>query len=240
MELGCGSALIWGDATAIREKTVAPAYRFTVTQLQVVDHPLIADAIRQLRDERTPNADFLRLAGEITRYLAYEAFRTVPVVQTTVDTPVMKNAPAVRVEREYLIVPILRAGLGMSPAVQAVLPRHRVCLMGLRRNEETLQPDLYLDGLPERLDGVSVVICDPMLATGGSLIAAIELLKSRGAADITALVLIASQPGVDVVSAAHPDVRIAAAALDPILNDVGYITPGLGDAGDRLFGPPAR
>ena len=206
----------------------------------MVDHPLIADAIRQLRDERTPNADFLRLAGEITRYLAYEAFRTVPVVQTTVDTPVMKNAPAVRVEREYLIVPILRAGLGMSPAVQAVLPRHRVCLMGLGRNEETLQPDLYLDGLPERLDGVSVVICDPMLATGGSLIAAIELLKSRGAADITALVLIASQPGVDVVSAAHPDVRIAAAALDPILNDVGYITPGLGDAGDRLFGPPAR
>jgi len=211
-----------------------------VTQLLVVDHPLIADAIRQLRDERTPNVDFLRLAGEITRYLAYEAFRTVPVVPTTVDTPVMKNAPAVRVEREYLIVPILRAGLGMSPAVQAVLPRHRVCLMGLRRNEEPWQPDLYLDGLPERLDGVSVVICDPMLATGGSLIAAIELLKSRGAADITALVLIASQPGVDVVSAAPPDVRIAAAALDPILNDVGYITPGLGDAGDRLFGPPAR
>ncbi|MEI8147835.1 MAG: uracil phosphoribosyltransferase [Actinomycetes bacterium] len=211
-----------------------------MTQLHVVDHPLIADAIRQLRDERTPNGDFLRLAGEITRYLAYEAFRSVPVVQTTVNTPVMKNAPAVRVEREYLIVPILRAGLGMSPAVQAVLPRHRVCLMGLRRNEETLQPDLYLDGLPDRLDGVSVVICDPMLATGGSLIAAIELLKSRGAADITALVLIASQPGVDLVSAAHPDVRIAAAALDPILNDVGYITPGLGDAGDRLFGPPAR
>ena len=211
-----------------------------MTQLHVVDHPLIADAIRQLRDERTPNGDFLRLAGEITRYLAYEAFRSVPVVQTTVNTPVMKNAPAVRVEREYLIVPILRAGLGMSPAVQAVLPRHRVCLMGLRRNEETLQPDLYLDGLPDRLDGVSVVICDPMLATGGSLIAAIELLKSRGAADITALVLIASQPGVDLVSAAHPEVRIAAAALDPILNDVGYITPGLGDAGDRLFGPPAR
>jgi uracil phosphoribosyltransferase len=112
--------------------------------------------------------------------------------------------------------------------------------MGLRRNEETLQPDLYLDGLPDQLNGVSVVICDPMLATGGSLIAAIELLKSRGAADITALVLIASQPGVDLVSAAHPDVRIAAAALDPILNEVGYITPGLGDAGDRLFGPPAR
>ena len=152
----------------------------------------------------------------------------------------MKGAPAVRVDREYLIVPILRAGLGMSPAVQAVLPKHRVCLMGLRRNEETLQPDLYLDGLPERLDGVSVVICDPMLATGGSLVAAIDLLKQRGAADITALVLIAAQAGVDHVHGLHDDVRIVAAALDPVLNDVGYITPGLGDAGDRLFGPPAR
>lgn len=209
-------------------------------ELLVVDHPLIADAVRQLRDERTPNADFLRLAGDISRYLTYEAFRHAPVTPTTVDTPVMKAAPAVRVDREYLIVPILRAGLGMSPAVQAVLPKHRVCLMGLRRNEETLQPDLYLDGLPERLDGVSVVICDPMLATGGSLVAAIELLKQRGAADITALVLIAAQAGVDFVHGLHGDVRIVSAALDPVLNDVGYITPGLGDAGDRLFGPPAR
>ena len=209
-------------------------------ELLVVDHPLIADAVRQLRDEKTPNADFLRLAGDISRYLTYEAFRHAPVTPTTVDTPVMKGAPAVRVDREYLIVPILRAGLGMSPAVQAVLPKHRVCLMGLRRNEETLQPDLYLDGLPERLDGVSVVICDPMLATGGSLVAAIDLLKQRGAADITALVLIAAQAGVDHGHGLHDDVRIVAAALDPVLNDVGYITPGLGDAGDRLFGPPAR
>ena len=209
-------------------------------ELLVVDHPLIADAVRQLRDEKTPNADFLRLAGDISRYLTYEAFRHAPVTPPTVDTPVMKGAPAVRVDREYLIVPILRAGLGMSPAVQAVLPKHRVCLMGLRRNEETLQPDLYLDGLPERLDGVSVVICDPMLATGGSLVAAIDLLKQRGAADITALVLIAAQAGVDHVHGLHDDGRIVAAALDPVLNDVGYITPGLGDAGDRLFGPPAR
>jgi len=211
-----------------------------VPELLVVDHPLIADAVRQLRDEKTPNADFLRLAGDISRYLTYEAFRHAPVTPTTVDTPVMKGAPAIRVDREYLIVPILRAGLGMSPAVQAVLPKHRVCLMGLRRNEETLQPDLYLDGLPERLDGVSVVICDPMLATGGSLVAAIDLLKQRGAADITALVLIAAQAGVDHVHGLHDAVRIVAAALDPVLNDVGYITPGLGDAGDRLFGPPAR
>ena len=216
------------------------AYRDPVPELLVVEHPLIADAVRQLRDERTANSDFLRLAGEITRFLAYEAFRTVPSSMTTVDTPVMKNAPAVRVEREYVIVPILRAGLGMSPAVQAVLPRHRVCLMGLRRNEETLQPDIYLDGLPDDLAGTSVVITDPMLATGGSLNAVVDIMKRRGATDITALVLIASVPGVEAVHGANPDVKLVAAALDPILNDVGYIVPGLGDAGDRLFGLPVR
>ena len=212
------------------------AYRDAVPELLVVEHPLIADAVRQLRDERTANSDFLRLAGEITRFLAYEAFRTVPSSMTTVDTPVMKNAPAVRVEREYVIVPILRAGLGMSPAVQAVLPRHRVCLMGLRRNEETLQPDIYLDGLPDDLAGTSVVITDPMLATGGSLNAVVDIMKRRGATDITALVLIASVPGVEAVHGANPDVKLVAAALDPILNDVGYIVPGLGDAGDRQIG----
>ena len=216
------------------------AYRGFVAMLLVVDHPLIADAVRQLRDERTANSDFLRLAGEITRFLAYEAFRNVPITATTVNTPVIKDAPAVKVEREYVVVPILRAGLGMSPAVQAVLPRHRVCLMGLRRNEETLQPDLYLDGLPDDLSDTSVVITDPMLATGGSLNAVIDIIKTRGATDITALVLIASVPGVDAVHSRHPDVKLVAAALDPILNDVGYIVPGLGDAGDRLFGLPVR
>ena len=146
----------------------------------VIAHPLVADKIRQLRDVRTSNADFLRLAGEISRFVAYEAFRSTPVTPTTVDTPVVKGAPALRVDTEYLIVPILRAGLGMSPAVQEVLPHHRVCLVGLRRNEVTLQPDVYLDGLPETLRGVRVVLCDPMLATGGSLLATIEMLKKAG------------------------------------------------------------
>ncbi len=208
--------------------------------LFVVDHPIVADKIRQLRDVRTSNADFLRLAGEISRFVAYEAFRDTPLSDTTVDTPVMKGAPAQRIETEYLIVPILRAGLGMSPAVQEVLPLHRVCLVGLRRNEHTLQPDVYLDGLPDSLIGVHVVICDPMLATGGSLDRVLEMLGERGADATTVLCLIAAQPGVDFVVSRHPDVRIVAAALDAELNDVGYITPGLGDAGDRLFGPPAR
>ncbi len=201
---------------------------------------MVADKVRQLRDVRTTNADFLRLAGEISRFVAYEAFRETPVAKTTVDTPVTKGAPALRIDSEYLIVPILRAGLGMSPAVQEVLPLHRVCLVGLRRNEVTLMPDVYLDGLPESLEGVHVVICDPMLATGGSLDCVLEMLRERGAGEITVLCLIASQPGVDFVLSRHPEIKIVAAALDAELNDVGYITPGLGDAGDRLFGPPAR
>jgi uracil phosphoribosyltransferase len=211
-----------------------------VDSLLVLQHPVVADKVRQLRDVRTSNADFLRLAGEISRFVAYEAFRDTPVAPTTVDTPVVKGAPALRIETEYLIVPILRAGLGMSPAVQEVLPLHRVCLVGLRRNEVTLKPDVYLDGLPESLAGVHVVICDPMLATGGSLDCVLEMLRERGAGEITVLCLIAAQPGVDFVLARHPEITIVAAALDAELNDVGYITPGLGDAGDRLFGPPAR
>jgi uracil phosphoribosyltransferase len=128
----------------------------------------------------------------------------------------------------------------MSPAVQEVLPHHRVCLVGLRRNEETLKPDVYLDGLPETLEGVHVVLCDPMLATGGSIDCVIAMLRERGVGTITVLCLVAAQPGVDFLFSRHPKIRIVAAALDAELNAVGYITPGLGDAGDRLFGPPAR
>ncbi len=208
--------------------------------LHVVDHPIVADKIRELRDKQTANADFLRLAGEISIFLTYEAFRDAPTVTTLVDTPVVDGAAALRVEREYLIVPILRAGLGMSPAAQAVLPRHRVCLVGLRRNDATLQPDVYLDGLPENLTGAAVVVCDPMLATGGSLVCVLDMLRARGAGEITVLCLIASAPGVAHVRRSHEDVRIFTAALDPELTAAGYITPGLGDAGDRLFGPPAR
>lgn len=208
--------------------------------LQVINHPIVADKVRQLRDRSTSNADFLRLAGEISRFVAYEAFRTTPLTATTVDTPVVKGAPSVRIDTEYVIVPILRAGLGMSPAVQEVLPHHRVCLVGLRRNEATLQPAVYLDGLPDSLEGAHVVLCDPMLATGGSLVCVLDMLSARGATDVTVLCLIAAQPGVDFVLSRHPKVTIVAAALDAELTDVGYITPGLGDAGDRLFGPPVH
>jgi uracil phosphoribosyltransferase len=206
----------------------------------VVTHPLVADKVRQLRDAATTNADFLRLAGEISRFVAYEAFRDTPLTATTVDTPVMKGAPAVMVETEYVIVPILRAGLGMSPAVQELLPHNRVCLVGLRRNEVTLQPGVYLDGLPDSLEGAHVVVCDPMLATGGSLVCVLDMLSSRGATDVTVLCLIAARAGIEQVASRYPSVTVVAAALDEQLNDVGYIVPGLGDAGDRLFGPPVR
>jgi uracil phosphoribosyltransferase len=206
----------------------------------IIQHPVVADKVRQLRDRSTRNADFLRLAGEISRFLAYEAFRGIATTATTVDTPVVSGAPAVEITTTFVIVPILRAGLGMTPAVQEVLPRHRVCLVGLRRNEETLRPDIYLDGLPEHLEGAPVVLCDPMLATGGSLVYVLDMLRARGAGEITALCLIAAQPGIDFVALHHPDVRVVAAALDERLTDKGYITPGLGDAGDRLFGPPVR
>ncbi len=206
----------------------------------IIRHPIVEDKVRQIRDKETSNADFLRLAGEISRFLAYEAFRHIEATPTTVDTPVVAGAPAVRVDTQFVIVPILRAGLGMTPAVQEFLPRHRVCLVGLRRNEETLRADVYLDGLPEDLEEAPVVLCDPMLATGGSLIQVLDMLRQRNAGEITALCLIAAKPGVAAVSEAHPDVQIVAAALDEELTSIGYITPGLGDAGDRLFGPPVH
>lgn len=196
--------------------------------------------MRQLRDRSTSNADFLRLAGEISRFLAYEAFRNVPLEETTVDTPVQEGARARKIVTSFTVVPILRAGLGMSPAVQEVLPHHRVCLVGLRRNEETLTPDIYLDGLPDALDGAPVIVCDPMLATGGSMRLVLDMLVARGAGEITALCLIAAPEGLQEIQSTHPDVRIVAAALDERLTEVGYIMPGLGDAGDRLFGPPVH
>jgi uracil phosphoribosyltransferase len=212
----------------------------TADRVTILDHPLVHHRLRFLRDEHTANPEFLRLAGELSRYVAYEAFRAAPLVDTRIDTPVATDVPAKVIEEEYLVVPILRAGLGMVPAVQEVVPRSRVCLVGLRRNEVTLEADVYLDGLPDRIDGAHVVVCDPMLATGGSLIQVADMLVARGAGDVTALCLIASVPGVERFCAAHPMARVVAAALDTTLNDVGYIVPGLGDAGDRLFGPPPR
>lgn len=203
----------------------------------VLNHPLVQHRLRWLRDRSTDAAAFGRLVGELSGFVAYEAFRSAPLTATTVDTPLVDHAAASVVDDDYLVVPILRAGLAMAPAVQAVLASSRLGLVGLRRDERTLAPSLYLDGLPARLDGTHVVVCDPMLATGGSLCLVADLLAERGAREVTVLCLIAAVPGVERFSGLHPTAKVVTAALDAALDDRGFIVPGLGDAGDRLFGP---
>jgi len=205
----------------------------------VVDHPLVADRLTRLRDRATENATFGRLTSELSALLAYEALRDLGTVVGRVSTPVVADVASPRVAESPLLVPVLRAGLGMVPAVGALLPMADVSHLGLRRNEETLQPTLYLDAVPRALAGRRVVVCDPMLATGGTLVAVCDLLVARGSGEIVVLCLIASVPGLERLGAAHPSgVRVVCAAVDAELDGRGYILPGLGDAGDRLFGPP--
>ena len=156
----------------------------------------------------------------------------------TVDTPVAEAARGAPRGEVVLLVPILRAGLGMVQAIQEIVPLTEVAHVGLRRDEATLRSDVYLNRLPGDLTGRRVIVCDPMLATGGSLGQVCELVRDRGAAEIIALCIVASEPGLAAFGGDHPGVRVYCAAVDPELNDAGYIVPGLGDAGDRLFGPP--
>jgi uracil phosphoribosyltransferase len=205
----------------------------------VVAHPLVADRLSRLRDERTDNASFGRLTGEVSALLAYEALGDLGMVEGRISTPVVADVASPQVAESPLLVPVLRAGLGMVPAVRALLPLADVSHLGLRRNEETLEPSLYLDALPKALSGRRVVVCDPMLATGGTLVAVCDLLVARGAGPIIVLCLIASAAGLARLESAHPSgVRVVCAAVDAELDGRGYIVPGLGDAGDRLFGPP--
>jgi uracil phosphoribosyltransferase len=205
----------------------------------VVGHPLVADRLSRLRDKATDNATFGRLTAELSALLAYEGLRDLGVVEGRVSTPVVADVASPVVAESPLLVPVLRAGLGMVPAVGALLPMADVSHLGLRRNEQTLQPTLYLDALPKALAGRRVVVCDPMLATGGTLVAVCDLLVARGAGPIVVLCLIASVPGLERLRGAHRrGVRVVCAAVDTELDERGYILPGLGDAGDRLFGPP--
>jgi len=209
-----------------------------VSPLSVVDHPVLAHRVAQLRDRDTNGDTFRQLVAEASGLLAYEASRDLGTRRISVDTPVAPGAPAHRVDEVVLLVPILRAGLGMVQAIQEVVPRTEVAHVGLRRDESTLRSDVYLNRLPRQLAGRRVMVCDPMLATGGSLAQVCDLVLARGAAEVLALCIIASEPGLAAFTAVHPDVRVWCAAVDPGLNEVGFIVPGLGDAGDRLFGPP--
>ena len=207
-------------------------------RVHVADHPLITHKLTVLRDKNTPSPTFRALAEELMTLLAYEATRSVRVETVTVQTPVA-TATGLAISRPRpLVVPILRAGLGMLEGMVKLIPTAEVGFLGMVRNEETLQPTTYAERLPEDLSNRQCFVLDPMLATGGSLIAAINFLLTRGAVDVTAVCLIAAPEGLAAVEAAMEgrDVTIVLGAVDEKLNEVGYIVPGLGDAGDRLYG----
>jgi uracil phosphoribosyltransferase len=207
-------------------------------RVHVADHPLITHKLTVLRDATTPSPTFRALAEELVTLLAYEATRNVRVEEVTVQTPVAEAKGLAISSPRPLVVPILRAGLGMLEGMVKLVPTAEVGFLGMVRNEETLQPDIYAERLPDDLGGRQCFVLDPMLATGGSLIAAINYLFDRGAVDVTCVCLIAAPEGLAAVEAATVgrEVTIVVGAKDEKLNEIGYIVPGLGDAGDRLYG----
>ncbi|MCU1469413.1 MAG: uppA [Glaciihabitans sp.] len=207
-------------------------------RVHVADHPLITHKLTVLRDATTPSPTFRALAEELVTLLAYEATRNVRVEEVTVQTPVGEAKGLAISQPRPLVVPILRAGLGMLEGMVKLVPTAEVGFLGMVRNEETLQPDIYAERLPDDLSNRQCFVLDPMLATGGSLIAAINYLFDRGAVDVTCVCLIAAPEGLAAVEAATKgrEVTIVVGAKDEKLNEVGYIVPGLGDAGDRLYG----
>lgn len=206
--------------------------------MTIVDHPLLQHKLAQLRDQSTSMADFRELIAEISTLLTVEATRDLALQSRSVKTPVATTEAHVIAEPKPLVVPILRAGLGMLDSFLAMVPVAEAGFYGLKRNEETLEPDFYAQRLPERLDGRRVFLLDPMLATGGSLVAAISDLLARGAAHVTAICIVSAPEGIAAVEAAFTDapVELIVATRDERLNAEGYIVPGLGDAGDRLYG----
>jgi uracil phosphoribosyltransferase len=204
--------------------------------LVICDHPLIQHKLTFIRDKKTIKKDFRDLVGEVATLMAYEITRDVPLEKMTIETPVAETQSYVLSGRMIGLVPILRAGLGMVDGILQLIPSAKVGHIGLQRNEQTLQPVEYYINLPTDAQERLLIIIDPMLATGGSANAAIAALKARGCTHLKLMCLIAAPEGVQAVQAAHPDVDIYVAALDERLNEHGYIVPGLGDAGDRLFG----
>ena len=202
----------------------------------VMDHPLVQHKVSILRDENTGTKQFKELVSELAVLLAYEGTRDLPLEDVDVQTPVDVAHCKMLSGKKMAIVPILRAGLGMVEGVQTLVPSAKVGHIGLYRDPETLQPVEYYCKLPADIEERDVFVVDPMLATGGSAADAIKLIKEKGAKRIKFLGLIAAPEGIEKLRSAHPDVDIYVAALDSHLNDHGYIVPGLGDAGDRIFG----
>ena len=204
--------------------------------VHIVDHPLIQHKLTLIRDEKTGTKDFREMLEEIATLMAYEITRNLPLEDFKVKTPVAECTGKILVGRKVGVVPILRAGLGMLGGVLNLIPNAKVGHIGLYRDPETLKPVEYYCKLPSDVGERDFIVTDPMLATGGSASAAITLLKEKGAKNIKLMCLVAAPEGVEEVNKQHPDVQIFVAALDEKLNEHGYILPGLGDAGDRIFG----
>jgi uracil phosphoribosyltransferase len=207
-----------------------------MSKVYVFDHPLIQHKLTYIRDVNTGTKQFRELVEEVAMLMAYEATRDLTLEETTIQTPVSEAKTKVLSGKKLGVVPILRAGLGMVDGILSLIPSAKVGHIGLYRDPESLQPVEYYCKLPTDLEERELITVDPMLATGGSAVAAITFMKQRGAKNIKLMCLIASPEGVETVQKAHPDVDIYVAAIDEKLNDHGYITPGLGDAGDRLYG----
>lgn len=206
-----------------------------MAKLHVFDHPLIHHKLTVIRDKEATTQVFAETVDEIAGLMAYEITREIRVKEKTITTPITKMQ-AKSLDQPVVIVPILRAGLGMVKGIRELIPNARVGHIGLYRDEETLEPKEYFCKLPDNIQDAFILLVDPMLATGGSANAAIDILKRYGAKDIKLVCLVGAPEGVKAVADLHPDVDIFLAALDELLNDHGYIVPGLGDAGDRLFG----
>jgi uracil phosphoribosyltransferase len=204
-------------------------------EVTVVDHPLAASRLSIMRDARTDNATFRAALRELTMMLIYEASRNLATEQIPIDTPVAATF-AVRLANPPLLVPVLRAGLGMADQAQVLIPEARMGFVGVARDEVTLLPMPYMESLPRSLSGRPIYLLDPMLATGGSMVHAIKLLIARGATDVTAICALAAPEGLITLAESGLPVRVVTASVDERLNDRGYIVPGLGDAGDRQFG----
>lgn len=205
-------------------------------KFQVISHPLIQHKLSILRRTTTPTKEFRELVNEIAALMGYEVLRDLPVEDVEIETPIIKTVQKRLSGKKLAIVPILRAGIGMVDGLLSLTPAAKVGHIGMYRDEETLQPVEYLVKLPEDIDRRQIFLVDPMLATGGSAVLAVNSLKKRGASNIKFVCLVAAPEGLKTLQDAHPDIDIYTAALDEKLNDQGYIVPGLGDAGDRLFG----
>jgi uracil phosphoribosyltransferase len=204
--------------------------------LTVVDHPLILHKLSLMRDKNAPSAVFRQLLREISLLLGYEVLRDLPMTTRTIETPIQKMEAPILKGRKLALVSILRAGNGLLDGMLDLVPGARVGHVGLYRDPKTLQAVEYYLKLPEHIDERAVIAVDPMLATGNSVSAALNKIKQAGAKDIRLMCLLSAPEGIEAVAKAHPDVRVFTAAIDSHLNDHGYIVPGLGDAGDRMFG----